>query len=442
MKAKPTYKDLESELSKLKKQIEHLKLSRSSSSIHESSPKVVISDDDDVLFDRETATEKNLKAITEELAESEKKYQVLIENINDVIWVFNATQNKYTYMSPSVFRMGGYTPEEVEKHGIDELFTPDSAKKVKKVIHNTAQEFAANPTQKHQTTHEYQQIKKDGSYHWVEIMTELRFGKNGDIEIFGVSRNIEKRKKVELALKENEAKLRESNKTKDKFFSIIAHDLRSPFNAILGFSNLLLKNHGKYDEQNREKLIKPIESSASETLKLLDNLLDWATAQTNKIEFIPKQNSLKNIFSDIILQTELIAKQKGISLSYQLDNEIAIYADEYMLNSILRNLISNAIKFTEKNGKIELKADENYKNIIISVSDTGIGINQKSQEKIFDISEKTTTKGTENEKGTGLGLILCKEFIEKHGGEIWMESKENIGSTFSFSIPKRQMTNN
>ena len=131
-----------------------------------------------------------------------------------------------------------------------------------------------------------------------------------------------------------------------------------------------------------------------------------------------------------------IAKQKNINISYQLDNAVMIYADKYMLNSILRNLISNAIKFTKQNGKIELKTSEKNKNLIISVSDTGIGIDKQMQQRIFEISEKTTTEGTENEKGTGLGLILCKEFIEKHGGKIWVKSKKNIGSTFSFSIPK------
>ena len=131
-----------------------------------------------------------------------------------------------------------------------------------------------------------------------------------------------------------------------------------------------------------------------------------------------------------------IAKQKNINISYQLDNAVMIYADKYMLNSILRNLISNAIKFTKQNGKIELKTSEKNKNLIISVSDTGIGIDKQMQQRIFEISEKTTTEGTENEKGTGLGLILCKEFIEKHGGKIWVKSKKNIGSAFSFSIPK------
>ena len=236
-------------------------------------------------------------------------------------------------------------------------------------------------------------------------------------------------------LKTTNKKLKELNATKDKFFSIIAHDLKSPFNSILGFSNLLLENHLQYNEIEREKYIKIIDNSAKEAYKLLDNLLNWARVQTKGFIFNPKEQSLDKIFIEVIKLNKNNAEMKNIKLSYSLSKDINIYADYAMIEIILRNLISNAIKFTHKNGEVKINAEQDNDNVIISVSDTGVGMTQEKVQKIFDITEKTTTAGTENEKGTGLGLILCKEFVEKHGGKIWVESEIEKGSKFIFSIP-------
>lgn len=239
------------------------------------------------------------------------------------------------------------------------------------------------------------------------------------------------------ALRNREKELKLTNATKDKLFSIIAHDLRSPFNAILGFSELLLENHDKYDYEKRERMIKSVLESTKKTYDLLDNLLTWSSAQSGIIKYTPDQIILEKIIRKAIEQTETNALQKEIHLSFAIADSIVVSADENMLNTVLRNLISNAIKFTRKNGKIEIVATQDKSKITISVKDSGVGIKKEILPQIFNRMDIETTRGTENEKGSGFGLILCKEFIDKHNGKIWVESEEGIGSTFSFSIPKK-----
>ena len=252
--------------------------------------------------------------------------------------------------------------------------------------------------------------------------------------------DITDRKKAELALKESEVRLRESNKTKDKFFSIIAHDLKNPFNAMLGFSELLINNFDEYDTKDQKKFINNIYNSAQKSNKLLEDLLLWSRVQRGAIEYNPKNENLYLLFNETIELLSQLAKNKSISLKNEVSKNIFVKADKNMLLTILRNLISNAIKFTLKNGEIVIGVctitnENNQKFTEISIKDNGVGIETEIQSKLFSISEDISTKGTENETGTGLGLILCKEFVEKHGGKIWVESEVGKGSKFIFTIP-------
>ncbi len=234
--------------------------------------------------------------------------------------------------------------------------------------------------------------------------------------------------------------LRENNITKDKFMSIIAHDLKNPFGAILGFSDVLHKNFETYDIKTQKKYIGLIHKEIENTYKLLENLLLWSRSQRKKIEFKPKKiNLFLKVFDTSEFLSQL-AKNKSIKLTNTISLNDHVFADKDMLSTILRNLISNAIKFTPKGGKIIISAEtktrnKNLRQIEISVKDTGVGISKEMLAKLFDITENTSTKGTENERGTGLGLILCKEFVEKHGGKIWVESEEGKGSEFIFTLP-------
>ncbi|MCK5171454.1 MAG: HAMP domain-containing histidine kinase, partial [Bacteroidales bacterium] len=226
----------------------------------------------------------------------------------------------------------------------------------------------------------------------------------------------------------------------DKFFSIIAHDLKSPFNSMLGFSELLMKRFDKYDIQHQKKFISNIYYSIHNTYKLLENLLLWSRTQRGIIDFNPEPENLYLILVEIIELLSQSATNKSINIKNEISEDIFVKADKNMLSSILRNLISNAIKFTHKGGEIiieaQLRNDKNKQDFIeISVCDNGIGIKSEIKSKLFSISENISTKGTKNESGTGLGLILCKEFIEKHGGKIGAESELGKSSIFHFTIP-------
>ncbi|MCD4791991.1 MAG: hybrid sensor histidine kinase/response regulator [Bacteroidales bacterium] len=247
-------------------------------------------------------------------------------------------------------------------------------------------------------------------------------------------------KKSRDALKKAEHELQISNASKDKFFTIIAHDLKSPFNAILNFSELLLTNFEKFNVEKQKELIGFIHQSGMNTYKLLENLLLWSSSQRGIIDFSPKLKKLYTISKETVEFLNHTAVAKTITLKNEISDSIYVMADKEMLVTILRNLLSNAIKFTPKGGIITINANkitnENNQNYIeISVNDNGIGIPKEKQSQLFQIGESMSTKGTENEGGTGLGLILCKEFVEKHGGKIKVDSEENKGSTFTFTIP-------
>ena len=247
------------------------------------------------------------------------------------------------------------------------------------------------------------------------------------------------------ALKEKkklEASLIKSNATKDKFFSIIAHDLKNPFNVLMGFSRLLLNNYDKYDDNKRKKYISLIHEKSNITLKLLEDLLLWARSQKKQIEFNPEIFILKLLVDENISLISSSAEKKGINVESYVNDELVVYSDKSIITTILRNLMSNAIKFTYLNGTVKVFAKKitkaNSKNYIeITVADTGVGITTENLENIFKIEKTSSTVGTENEEGTGLGLILCKELVEICGGNIWVESEISKGSSFKFTFPNQ-----
>jgi signal transduction histidine kinase len=240
---------------------------------------------------------------------------------------------------------------------------------------------------------------------------------------------------TEQALKENGSKLLQLNDDKDRFISILGHDLRSPFSGLLGLSDLLMGSIRKLDIDEIEVFVNYINSSAKNTYNLLDNLLMWGRSQADRIPFDPQNLNLTFICKDVLQILNPNAIAKNITIYSSEVNGINVFADANMMKTILRNLISNAIKFTNKNGAINISARKNDSNVIISVSDNGIGIETEILNTLFDISKIHTTPGTAEEEGTGLGLIICKEFVEKHNGKICVESVFGKGSRFYFTIP-------
>jgi PAS domain S-box-containing protein len=251
-----------------------------------------------------------------------------------------------------------------------------------------------------------------------------------------------RRKQSEQLLRESERMLRESNLTKDKFFNIIAHDLKNPFNAIIGFSTLLSDEWNEFTDEDRFSMINSIKTSSESAFELLTNLLDWSRMQVGKITYEPE-------FLDISVLLKLNfgllkpnAEAKSIKLQIGDTCDKFVWADPNMINTVLRNLISNAIKFTRQNGLIKIQCSKkpNYPGkVVLEISDSGVGMEARELEKLFDLAANHTSSGTAGESGTGLGLALCKDFIEKNKGTLWVESTKNIGSTFFVALPVKPL---
>lgn len=246
------------------------------------------------------------------------------------------------------------------------------------------------------------------------------------------------KKKYRNELINQRTQLQIANATKDKFFSIIAHDLKAPFNSILGFSELLIKNanHSEFDPNKNKKFAQYIYNSSKMAYELLENLLLWSRSQRGVLKYNPTKIDLKNLTEININLFENVALKKDIRLTSSIEKNIFAYADNDMILTVIRNLISNALKFTFTKGEINISTKEENNYIITSISDSGIGINPENINKLFKVQENFQTPGTEKEMGTGLGLILCQEFIRTNKGKIWVESTLGKGSVFSFSLPQ------
>ncbi|WP_348800319.1 tetratricopeptide repeat-containing sensor histidine kinase [Flavobacterium adhaerens] len=241
-------------------------------------------------------------------------------------------------------------------------------------------------------------------------------------------------------LKEKNALISNINLQKDKFYSIIAHDLRGPFNGFLGLTELMEEDLETMPKEEIKFAAKNIRSSAKNLSELLENLLDWTRMEQNILSFVPTEHNLKSILSDSIVTLYDIADKKEITIKTEIPNDPTVFADKNMFQAIIRNIVLNAIKFTRKNGSIIIQTKEDSVNTIITIKDSGIGMHQNLINDLFKINTKINRMGTENEPSTGLGLILCKEFIDKHKGLIWVESEEENGSTFFISFPKKRTT--
>lgn len=227
------------------------------------------------------------------------------------------------------------------------------------------------------------------------------------------------------------------NKDKDKFIAILSHDLKSPFTSILGFLELLKTGLRKFSMEQIESHINTVHESAINTYKLLEDLLTWTRAHTGKIQFNPETLNLKNILDSVLTVLNPMAETKELRIETELDPSLNIYADKNMLKAVIRNLISNAVKFTSA-GSVTIKAWKEKNSVTVCVIDTGRGMKPEQKNLIFDISKNHVSAGTNGERGTGLGLIICKEFIELHGGRIWFSSEWGKGSEFTFTLPDKK----
>lgn len=240
-------------------------------------------------------------------------------------------------------------------------------------------------------------------------------------------------------LEKQRTELEALNSTKDKFFAIIAHDLKNPFSTVLGLSELLAREFETFDSDSLKNFITQIYKYSNNTFNLLENLLQWSMLQTGRIPLRPRIVNLKRIIEENIDILSGNATNKNLKVEVVASNDASAFVDSNQITTVVRNLLSNAIKFTPTKGSITISIDDQDIMWKISIKDNGIGISDNNLNKLFNIDSNPTNIGTDQETGTGLGLILCKEFVERNGGEIWVESILGKGSTFYFTVPKTDM---
>ncbi len=280
---------------------------------------------------------------------------------------------------------------------------------------------------------------KSGNWKWIlDSGKVIEFDVDGNpLRAVGTHQDITFQKEMELELRDYEVKLKENLAAKDKFFDIIAHDLRSPFTALLGMSQMIIEEKDEIEKDELDMMLGSIYESSKSALRLTENLLNWSRTQTGRIPYKPIKSVLYDIIENSIQSLSEFARSKKIKIEKTFQyTGLEVFVDTDMMETVVRNLISNSIKFSNEKDIISLSLEEKDEKIIISISDNGVGMNDYELNKLFKVDQTFSKMGTGKEKGTGLGLILCKEFIEKNNGDIWVESEENVGTTFYFSLPK------
>jgi len=372
------------------------------------------------------------KKTERELIESKENYKELVTNAKSIIIKLDK-KGIITFINEFGQDFFGFPERELVGKSAMETIVPK--------IESTGREMDVIADKVYEdpdkfSIHINENIKKNGERVWTEWHNKALFDKKGDkAGLLAVGLDITDRKKAEIELKESKAKLLELIATKDKFFNIVAHDLKNPFTSLLGSSELLYKNINQMERESIRELALVLNDSAKGGYAILQNLLDWSRSQTGLINYNPECIHLNKVIEDNISNLQLQASSKEINLHNNTKDKIIIVSDKNMINTILRNLLGNAIKYTHRRGSVFIKANIKSGEVHISVKDTGIGISKEEIEKLFRLDSKFSNPGTANELGTGLGLKLCREFAEKMGGSIHVESSPNEGSNFVLSIP-------
>jgi len=366
------------------------------------------------------------KNTLEELGKSEQNYKMLIDNQGEGIGLIN-NDFRFVFANPRAEEILGVEPGKLIKKSLLDFASKEEGKRMQKRI--TLLETENKST--------FEAVIKTGKGEKEHLLITAKNHETGQEKevIFIIFRDITKRKLAEDELKQSEKQLNEAIAAKDRFLSIIAHDLKNPFHSILGFSGLMMNHLDDYDRDQILTFTRMINESCQQSANLLDNLLNWSRSQTGRIQYTPSHVKLHQIINDNIRLLQSNAIAKNIELVNQVKDNILIWADKNMMSTVLRNLVSNAIKFTRPAGKVCISSKPRKKFIEITVEDNGIGIPEKTIKKLFSLEKSHTTTGTANEEGTGLGLVLCKEFVDMNRGSIEVKSKPNKGSRFIVLLP-------
>lgn len=369
------------------------------------------------------------------LLESMQNYRTLADSGQTLIWT-SGTDTYSNYFNSVWLDYRGQTLEKEMEDGFLKGVHPDDLQ------HRMVKYLEAFQLRE-KFSIEYRLLHNDGEYRWIQDNSSPRYSSTGDfLGYIGQCLDINERKQAELALQAKNEELQKVNAEKDKFFAILAHDLRSPFNTLLGFTQIMVEDLPDLKFEQIKKMAKAMRTSATGLYSLLENLLVWSGSQRGTTSFIPIQFLLKDIIWENLKLIQETAHIKRIKIGINIPDDLMVFADTNMIGSTIRNLVSNAVKFTSKGGEISISATLVSDNMVeIAIKDSGMGMSDEMRIKLFKVNENTGRNGTEGEPSSGLGLLLCKDFIEKNGGKIWVESEEDKGSTFYFTLPRRVEVN-
>lgn len=369
------------------------------------------------------------KQIEEKLRKSEEQFRGAFET-SLAGMALHSMDGTYLQINQTFCDFVGYSEPELLQMNWRDLTPADDVQRIEalneQVTTGTLEKFVI----------EKLYICKGGNVVWARIASAQLRNEDGVpqyvlVQIYDIS----DKKRAEKEIEAQRDELAKLNYQKDRFFEIIAHDLKSPFNALLGFSHILSTQANELDADKVAEYGSLVHRAADQAFKLLEDLLDWSRLQLDRIEFEPASFDVSKLIKTNMLRFEPVAALKGIKIEGDNVREREVFADTHMVDTILRNLISNAIKFTKAGGKISVEANKNGELIEVLIKDNGVGISPEKIKDLFTLGQKISTKGTGGEPGTGLGLQLCKELVEKQGGEIHVESIEGKGSIFRFSLP-------
>lgn len=367
--------------------------------------------------------ESELRVSKDQAEENEDIFKLFLKNCPIYVF-FKDSQIRIIYLSSNYEKMLGQPVENLVGKSMSDIFPPDLARGM---IEDDLRILTKGDIV------EIEEEFNGRNYYTIKFPIH-RSGKPSYLA--GFTMDITDRKLAEqIALQKSNA-LEEINFTKDKLLSIISHDLRNSFNAILGFSEILQMNSVQLNNPKIEGMVNHINFAAENAYTLLNNLLDWAKSHLNQINVQKSLFDVTELLRVIEFELQTVANKKHISLVSAKRDQLNIFADFNMVSIILRNLISNAIKFSQPNGSIHISVNDMGDSLAFSVADDGVGMDDETKNKLFSSIINESHEGTTNEKGTGLGLVICKEFVEKHGGQIWVESELGKGSIFKFILPK------
>ncbi|GAB6059258.1 sensor histidine kinase [Desulfonatronum parangueonense] len=364
-------------------------------------------------------------AMDKKLQQSEERYRSIVENINDAM-IIHDHDGKIIDTNEIACRMLGYRRSELMKFSLKQLLRPENVayynEQIAKLRDSSGNVF------------EMECLHRDGTVLFFEISARLVVDESeGVIQCF--CRDISERKKHQEEINRKNEELREIIAAKDKFFSIISHDLKSPLSGFMILTRMLSEEFTTLPLKDLREMARQLAQSTENIVSLLENLLEWSLHQQGFMAYEPVSLPLTDLVQRNLDLFQSLARDKKIILRSNVSPRLRVHADKLMLETIIRNLLSNAIKFSMSGGKVDISAVRKNGQVTLAVQDNGMGISHEALEELFVLNKKASKQGTDGELGTGLGLLLCKEFAQQHGGKIWVESALGIGSTFFVSLP-------